>query len=641
MQNRYSLRFDSTERQGESVPISGRGFLVGRKPGSSLQIVDGSVSGRQAEFDVHDDHVLLRDLGSTNGTRVGTERVLEQRVHHGEQIFFGNVQLTFMDAEFASGTPAAELTVDEPAAVISAEQLAAARGRRSILPLVVIAVLAGALVGVWYFLQESGGVVREIRPIEVVAGNLLGSDSFEAQDLSWSSHEASTADFVLDDSAAYSGERGMHASVAEDEWALQRSEQVSVRAPGMLTLRAAMDVVDAAHGRVGVEFLRADSGGDAEDTVDSTGSLFAWSAQRTDTQGFESIEFSVAVPEGFAFARAVLLASGDGMVDVDDVSLVSSSAGGAPDFRVGEFELRLLGEEGSTGVLHKVDRFLISNLHSPIIGAAGAAGIAGEPMTAIAAGETGVTVRFSGKALRFSIEPDAVENGIATIGAQGYQVHSADFERADVESLLVGIRQDIVRLKFPSPVKLTARPSGAGLDLLVEDSTGEFLLQLDFHEESVEAGNLAYQARKQEQDGEFGGCMTSWRKLLDDYPYESALVTEAEEVRGRLRRIGLKEVRAVREELDRGSFFRLVEIYWQCQADAEAIATQFAGTSVEVEAREVIAEVHAEVAGLERDLQSYERGRLKGIRMALLASDATALAAEVDRYLSENFAEEN
>ncbi len=642
MQNRYSLRFDSGERQGESVPITGRGFLVGRKPGSSLQIVDGSVSGRHAELEVHDDHVLIRDLGSTNGTRIGPDRVLEEKLYHGAEVFFGNVQLTFQDAEFSGSAPApsgAAPEVDEaPLSGVSAEKLAAAKGRRSILPIALLLVLVGLAVGVWSFLQKSGGTVRKIRPVEAVAGNKLGSDSFEEESLLWSAHEASTADFVRNSSAAYSGEEGLRAVVSEGEWALQRSEDVSVNSPGQVTIRAALDAVDGASGRVGVQFLRA---ANEDGEVSSEGSLFAWSKSRKGTEGFDSIEFTVPVPEGFANARAVLLATGDGTVDADDVSLVTGSGSSAPDARIGEFELRLLGEEGSTGVLHKVNRFLVSNLRAFEGAPSGAAIRAGVPITASPGGESALKLQFSGKRLSFAIEPDAIENGIATIGDGGYQVHSAGFERANATSLLIGIRKDLVRLRFPTPVTLTARQTGARLELTVENSNGEAVLQLDFREERAEAGNLAYQARKEAKDGHAGACMTTWTKLLDDYPYESALVQEAEEVRGQLTRDGLNEVRAVREELERGSFFRLVEIYWQCRAEAEAVAERYAGTEVAEAARAVIAEVDAEVAGLERDLQSYERSRLEGIKTALIASEATTLAAEVDRYLKENFAEEN
>ena len=166
-------------------------------------------------------------------------------------------------------------------------------------------------------------------------------------------------------------------------------------------------------------------------------------------------------------------------------------------------------------------------------------------------------------------------------------------------------------------------------------------MQLDFREERVEAGNLAYLARKQEADGELGPCIQTWTQLLDDFPYESALVAEAEEVRGRLTREGLRKVRDVSLELERGSFFRLVEIYWQVREDAQALQAEYAGTEVAEAAEEVVAEVDRDVADLERDLQSYERSRLEGIRRALVASEATQLAGEVERYLNENFPEGN
>jgi pSer/pThr/pTyr-binding forkhead associated (FHA) protein len=80
MQHRYSLRFESGERKGESIPITGAGLTVGRKPGNTLQILDNSVSGSHAELVIEPEGVLLRDTGSTNGTRVGTTRVIEQKL---------------------------------------------------------------------------------------------------------------------------------------------------------------------------------------------------------------------------------------------------------------------------------------------------------------------------------------------------------------------------------------------------------------------------------------------------------------------------------------------------------------------------------------------------------------------------------
>jgi pSer/pThr/pTyr-binding forkhead associated (FHA) protein len=107
MQDRYALRFESGERRGERIPIAAGGFTVGRRTGSTLQILDPSVSGKHAEITLDERGPLLRDLGSTNGTRVRGERVLETRLAHGDAVLFGNVELVFEDGELAGSAPRA------------------------------------------------------------------------------------------------------------------------------------------------------------------------------------------------------------------------------------------------------------------------------------------------------------------------------------------------------------------------------------------------------------------------------------------------------------------------------------------------------------------------------------------------------
>ena len=74
MDNRYSLRFESGERKGETIPISGSGFTIGRKPGNSLQILDNSVSGNHATIGVGIEFSAISDE-----RRVGKERRIGRR----------------------------------------------------------------------------------------------------------------------------------------------------------------------------------------------------------------------------------------------------------------------------------------------------------------------------------------------------------------------------------------------------------------------------------------------------------------------------------------------------------------------------------------------------------------------------------
>ena len=62
--------------------------------------------GRHAELASEGDDIVLRDLGSTNGSRVGSERVLEERVPLGGRFSLGNVTFTLVDRQ-ASPIPLA------------------------------------------------------------------------------------------------------------------------------------------------------------------------------------------------------------------------------------------------------------------------------------------------------------------------------------------------------------------------------------------------------------------------------------------------------------------------------------------------------------------------------------------------------
>ena len=99
MEPRYSLRFENGERKGETIPVPDGGLTtVGRKPGNTLQILDNSVSGSHAQLSADGAGITVKDTGSTNGTRVNGERILEKRLAHGDALAFGTVELRFTEA---------------------------------------------------------------------------------------------------------------------------------------------------------------------------------------------------------------------------------------------------------------------------------------------------------------------------------------------------------------------------------------------------------------------------------------------------------------------------------------------------------------------------------------------------------------
>lgn len=82
---------------GESVyriPVSGFPALVGREAGLAVTLPSNNVSRRHAEIVERNGRLLLRDLGSRNGTFLNHEKLTQiQPVAHGDVLRFGDVEL--------------------------------------------------------------------------------------------------------------------------------------------------------------------------------------------------------------------------------------------------------------------------------------------------------------------------------------------------------------------------------------------------------------------------------------------------------------------------------------------------------------------------------------------------------------------
>jgi len=67
---------------------------IGRREGNDWIIQDGSVSGTHCEIEKTKTGFILRDLGSTNGTKINGETVKVSGVYKNDIILIGDVSLT-------------------------------------------------------------------------------------------------------------------------------------------------------------------------------------------------------------------------------------------------------------------------------------------------------------------------------------------------------------------------------------------------------------------------------------------------------------------------------------------------------------------------------------------------------------------
>lgn len=82
---------------GDRVPLGEYVVTIGRSPDATIVLGDPNVSRRHAEIRPAGDGFAVVDLGSTNGTRVNGERIVERSLRDRDEVVFGNT-VTYFEA---------------------------------------------------------------------------------------------------------------------------------------------------------------------------------------------------------------------------------------------------------------------------------------------------------------------------------------------------------------------------------------------------------------------------------------------------------------------------------------------------------------------------------------------------------------
>ncbi len=100
----------TTETQGKIAYEFAEDLItIGRAPDNMIVIEDGSVSGRHAQLELAGETYRLKDLESTNGTRVNGIPVTETVLRFDDRIRFGGVDARFEpDTRGSQPLPAVE-----------------------------------------------------------------------------------------------------------------------------------------------------------------------------------------------------------------------------------------------------------------------------------------------------------------------------------------------------------------------------------------------------------------------------------------------------------------------------------------------------------------------------------------------------
>jgi hypothetical protein len=153
----------SPEFVGKSFELTGPELTVGRLEDNNIQVEHASVSGHHAVLSLDQLDYLLKDLDSTNGSRVNGEKITSQKLRRNDVVRLGNIELLYDSEHAPPGQPMPSLservnlaecaTHGHPANFTNASPIGKKiRGeKKTKWPLVIACLTVFALAGIGYF----------------------------------------------------------------------------------------------------------------------------------------------------------------------------------------------------------------------------------------------------------------------------------------------------------------------------------------------------------------------------------------------------------------------------------------------------------------------------------------------------------
>src|ERR1700759_512461 len=95
----------SPEFSGTSFDLKGPEMTVGRLEDNAISVAHASVSGHHAILTLDEQDYVLKDLDSTNGTRVNGEKITSQKLRRNDMVRLGNIELLYDSEHAPPGRP--------------------------------------------------------------------------------------------------------------------------------------------------------------------------------------------------------------------------------------------------------------------------------------------------------------------------------------------------------------------------------------------------------------------------------------------------------------------------------------------------------------------------------------------------------
>jgi predicted component of type VI protein secretion system len=96
--------------EGKVIELAEDRITIGRALDNMIRLADGTISHHHAVFGLDGENYKLRDLNSTNGTRVNGLRSAEVLLRDGDQVRMGSVEMRYESAAKKASQPLPPMT---------------------------------------------------------------------------------------------------------------------------------------------------------------------------------------------------------------------------------------------------------------------------------------------------------------------------------------------------------------------------------------------------------------------------------------------------------------------------------------------------------------------------------------------------
>ncbi|MCK6479575.1 MAG: FHA domain-containing protein, partial [Planctomycetes bacterium] len=633
------LRFIDGERKGTDLPLRSARTTFGRRPSNTVSFDDASVSGVHCEITREPNGFVLRDLGSTNGTQVDGEPVVETVLRHNARIRIGAQRVLFVDTTVADIESSLAGGDDASEWGLMRGELDVHGGRRrggagALLAAAVVLAAAGG--GSWFVLQAKGQRVEGV----AIKDNRIGDSSFEDGVVRWFSpgdRETAVAriDGSLEKPRAASGVQCL-------EVVPQGLDEAD--GPGLVAYRAGSEAsADAAvTPDVAYEIGARVGGGTGSVVVQWILSSRPGLVREVSTPPVEGnsswpeTKAVVTAPAGVTGARVLLAAYGGGAAAFDDVFVRRAEGPAAPALASGELKVSI----DAAGCLEAVDGSeilltqggLAPSCETPpalLLGnsLSGPPLAAGPVLSAKAAVRAGGAFRVEAEAVqggaRLSVHPEGAPGaltftlpaGLARGAVTLVQEKTAivlpeeeSFKADGVVKIIVGTSEG------PKPFLLAAAPGSPGWSFTSRRTPrglrvqlappaakvegvdgGSAWLSVDLSREKEAAEALLRGARTLETAGKLGEAVGAFEKVTVEYHYLPEYRSQAEKAGGVLLEKGKARLKAARALAAGAVRFRFASDLEAVEKEAALLSSDYAGHPIGEEALALGKEAAAEL----------------------------------------------